>query len=90
MKNPNEPEGFPVLEYTFSILLLSVTDADFRNAIRWLNRPNLSAFMTFQALISKIRTISIFLRFYLSMSLLLVCLSIRFLLLESSCYCEYF
>lgn len=90
IKNPNEPEGFPTLEYTFSILLFPVTDADFRNAIRQLNRPNLLAFMTFQVLILKVRTISIFLRFYLSTYLLLACLRVRFILLESSCYCEYF
>jgi hypothetical protein len=34
MKNPNEREGCPILEYTFSILLFPVTDADFLNAIR--------------------------------------------------------
>jgi hypothetical protein len=90
MKNPNEPEGCPILENTFPILLFPVTDADFLNVIRQLNHPNLLAFVTFQVLISKVRTISIVLRFYLSVSLLLVCLRIRFLLLESSCYCAYF
>jgi len=68
MKNSNEPEGCPILECTFSILLFPVTDADFRNAIRRLNHPNLLTFMTFQALISKVGTISIFLCFYLSVS----------------------
>jgi hypothetical protein len=60
MKNPNESEGCPILESTFSVLLFPVTDADFRNAIRWLNSPKLLAFMTFQALISKVRIILIF------------------------------
>jgi hypothetical protein len=81
MKNSNEPKACPILECTFSTLLFLVTDADFRNAIRRLNHPNLLAFLTFQALISKVRTIPIFLRFYLSVSLLLACLRIRFLLL---------
>jgi len=90
MKNPNEPEGCPILEYTFPILLFPVTDADFRSAIRRINHPNLLVFVTFQVLILKVRTISIFLRFYLSTSLLLACLRIRFLLLESSFYREYF
>ena len=64
MKNPNESEGCPILESTFSILLFPVRDADFRNAIGRLNNPNLLAFMTFQALISKVRIILIILHFF--------------------------